>query len=262
MEKTRKETGLKRLMFNYIKLLFCAVVSVALFYGCDNDDNNINPGRTPKFSEKSYISVYIKAKQLRYFYMSDTYDSIQTDPYIRFSLLGEWYNDEAAEKVAREFGDTAYYRVPGFYFLDSVVSDSIKKIDVTCRSDYDAQHPKGTSLADIVLFCGRSYYDFIRNGYTVVDAEKNKPENENLCKYIESRWSPSDEIGIDNPWATVVSDTLKNISYADTKLLNSDKTVLWFTKRPEGHGTFWFDLTVEMSSGLKFSVPVTYQYDR
>lgn len=31
MEKTRKETGLKRLMFNYIKLLFCAVVSVALF---------------------------------------------------------------------------------------------------------------------------------------------------------------------------------------------------------------------------------------
>lgn len=137
-----------------------------------------------------------------------------------------------------------------------------KKIDVTCRSDYDAQHPKGTSLADIVLFCGRSYYDFIRNGYTVVDAEKNKPENENLCKYIESRWSPSDEMGIDNPWATVVSDTLKNISYADTKLLNSDKTVLWFTKRPEGHGTFWFDLTVEMSSGLKFSVPVTYQYDR
>lgn len=57
-------------MSNYIKLLFCAVVSVALFYGCDNDDNNINPGRTPKFSEKSYISVYIKAKQLRYFYMS------------------------------------------------------------------------------------------------------------------------------------------------------------------------------------------------
>lgn len=25
-----------RLMSNYIKLLFCAVVSVALFYGCDN----------------------------------------------------------------------------------------------------------------------------------------------------------------------------------------------------------------------------------
>lgn len=262
MEKTRKETGLKRLMFNYIKLLFCAVVSVALFYGCDNDDNNINPGRTPKFSEKSYISVYIKAKQLRYFYMSDTYDSIQTDPYIRFSLLGEWYNDEAAEKVAREFGDTAYYRVPGFYFLDSVVSDSIKKIDVTCRSDYDAQHPKGTSLADIVLFCGRSYYDFIRNGYTVVDAEKNKPENDNLCKFVEARWSPSDDNDIADPWATVVSDTLKNISYADTKLLNARKTVLWFTKRPEGHGTFWFDLTVEMSSGLKFSVPVTYQYDR
>ena len=31
MEKTQ-ETGLKRLMFNYIKLLFCAVVSVALLW--------------------------------------------------------------------------------------------------------------------------------------------------------------------------------------------------------------------------------------
>lgn len=127
MEKTRKETGLKRLMFNYIKLLFCAVVSVALFYGCDNNDDNIIGGKPPKLSEKGYISEYIKVKQLRYFYMSDTYDSIQTDPYIRFSLLGEWYSDEAAEEVAREFGDTAYYRAPGFHFWDSVVSDSIKK---------------------------------------------------------------------------------------------------------------------------------------
>ena len=62
MEKTRKETGLKRLMFNYIKLLFCAVVSVALFYGCDNNDDNIIGGKPPKLSEKGYISEYIKGK--------------------------------------------------------------------------------------------------------------------------------------------------------------------------------------------------------
>ena len=97
MEKTRKETGLKRLMSNYIKLFFCAVVSVALFYGCDNNDDNIIPGKPPKKLENAYISNYVIVDQLRYFYMSDTYDSIPTDPYIRFSLLGEWYSDEAAE---------------------------------------------------------------------------------------------------------------------------------------------------------------------
>lgn len=42
-----------------------------------------------------------------------------------------------------------------------------------------------------------------------MDAEKNKPENENLCKFVEARWSPSDDNDIADPWATVVSDTLK-----------------------------------------------------
>lgn len=41
-----------RLTYNYIKLLFCAVVSVALLYGCDNEDDNIIGGKPPKLSEK------------------------------------------------------------------------------------------------------------------------------------------------------------------------------------------------------------------
>ena len=192
-------------MFNYIKLLFCAVVSVALFYGCDNNDDNIIPGKPPKKLENAYISNYVIVDQLRYFYMSDTYDSIPTDPHIQFWLVGRSCSDDELEKLSREYGDTTYNgNKIRSYFVGPVVSDSIKKIDVTCRSDYDAQHPKGTSLADIVLFCGHSYYNFIHNGYTVADAEKNKPENENLCKFVEARWSPSDDNDIADPWATVV----------------------------------------------------------
>lgn len=97
MEKTRKETGLKRLMSNYIKLLFCAVVSVALFYGCDNNDDNIIPGKPPKKLENAYISNYVIVDQLRYFYMSDTYDSIPTDPHIQFWLVGRSCSDDELE---------------------------------------------------------------------------------------------------------------------------------------------------------------------
>lgn len=66
MEKTRKETGLKRLMSNYIKLLFCAVVSVALFMGVIMMIIISIPEELRSFLKKLHLSVY-KGKAVEIF---------------------------------------------------------------------------------------------------------------------------------------------------------------------------------------------------
>lgn len=113
-----------RLISNYVKLLFCAVVSVAFFYGCEVDSD----GKPPKKLENAYISNYVIVDQLRYFYMSDTYDSIPTDPHIQFWFVGSSCSDDELEKLSREYGDTAYNgNKIRSYFVGPVVSDSIKR---------------------------------------------------------------------------------------------------------------------------------------
>ena len=87
--------------------------------------------------------------------MPETYEtcSYSVPPSVRFKALSEKY------------GDTAYNR-PLAPFSHTVYCNEFSGIDIFSDRDFDAAHPAGASLSDIVRIVGASPYRYIRNGYT------------------------------------------------------------------------------------------------
>ena len=109
--------------------------------------------------------------------MPETYEtcSYSVPPSVRFKALSEKY------------GDTAYNR-PLAPFSHTVYCNEFSGIDIFSDRDFDAAHPAGASLSDIVRIVGASPYRYIRNGYTAPFDWRDLPEDyriENGISYLE-----------------------------------------------------------------------------
>lgn len=93
---------------------------------------------------------------------------------IRFwgSSVDERTTPELFEYYARLYGDTGYghYIQPG---SNMAVAESFRSISVVSDTDFDAGHPAGTSLDDIVCLRSESAYGYIRSGYKQEDKYVN-----------------------------------------------------------------------------------------
>lgn len=109
--------------------------------------------------------------------MPETYEtcSYSVPPSVRFKAL------------RRKYGDTAYNR-PLAPFSHTVYCNEFSGIDIFSDRDFDAAHPAGASLSDIVRIVGASPYRYIRNGYTAPFDWRDLPEDyriENGISYLE-----------------------------------------------------------------------------
>ncbi len=78
---------------------------------------------------------------------------------------------EKFERLCQKHGDVSYNRVRmlptfGTTELISFADRDFSMIEITSDSDFDAEHPAGTSLGDIVRFLGSSPIKYIQSGYS------------------------------------------------------------------------------------------------
>ena len=76
-----------------------------------------------------------------------------------------WSTDPAKAKPFIEFyGDTSYQGVvcPG---TATALAYPIDKITISCEKDFDAEHPAGEPLDDVVKLDYTSFYNFVKGGY-------------------------------------------------------------------------------------------------
>ena len=73
---------------------------------------------------------------------------------IKHNDLG--YNERKVDPKDLDTGDFTYRMV---YWKDFVA------IDVVSDRDFDAEHPAGSSLGDVVGYRGWSYWEYVKNGY-------------------------------------------------------------------------------------------------
>ena len=128
------------------------------------------------------------------------------------------------------YNDLSYNR----YTIDgprTAINDSIYKIEVYTVENFDASHPAGSDISDLIECRYISYYDYIQSGY--------KKEDKDVGQYI----AMTEYWGIEG--AKMLKDELTKINNRNTKLI-APTLVLKFKKEPENKGKFQFNLVFHL----------------
>ena len=127
----------------------CIALAIAALMGTACSCQQLDGDRVPT---KNFIQEYLIPESLSYSSYSD-----------EFHFDGIWISDGAAlERMLEKYGDTVYNRA--YYKPTYAVSADFKKIEITSDMDFDSGHKAGESLADIVMFHGKSPWEFIQAG--------------------------------------------------------------------------------------------------
>lgn len=239
-------------------MLFAALASFFVVLGCE-ESGGWTP--VPDFPLKnSYVNFYYKVADVDVWELSAK--DVGQEQALSLVFFGKLCNEVETKNISDALGDTLYtYENPDYRMPDAVLTDSVLSIDITCSPAYDSEHKSGSSLADIVLLCRRSYYDFVRGGYAVDGYESKIPEDEALREYVKMIDGNRHEPGLeDNPWVTFSADKLADVSFSNTKMMSKAHSFLWFAKKPDNPGRYNLVVSIRMSSGLEKNIPLNVTF--
>lgn len=87
------------------------------------------------------------------------------------------YNKREVDPKEREDGDFTYRMV---YWKDFVA------MDVISDCDFDTEHPAGSSLGDVVMYWGVSYWEWVKSGYSLYDENGLRQERTTEEGYVNN----------------------------------------------------------------------------
>ena len=155
---------------------------------------------------------------------------------------------EKAKEFAEFYGDTFFNRaiIPGG---KSCLAYPINKITICCDKEFDAEHPKGRPLDDIVNLEFETVYEYIKNGYRL-PAEipnENRRGNDTVAHLLCFK----------NITAEVA--TLVNIFPFNGQMINVTP-LIYFASQPETSGEYTFTLEM-IINGETFKTEFSYTFE-
>lgn len=238
------------------RVIFLSLAAVLLCMGC-------NVSKTILF--KSYMTIYYYSEniQLRitdagniaiYREYTSKEDNIKTASY-SFKSKGE--NKKIYDELCKIHNDLSYnqkrsYIVAPLWGRCSAID--FREIDVVSNKDFDAEHPAGKSLKDVVRFVSISPKQFIDSGYAATfDWDNNEPEifkkekeTDRLFAYSESKnYFP-------------INGLLSDIGKDEMQMLPADTHgILFFDKQPTAEKEHSLTVTIYTREGKKFVRNIT-----
>lgn len=133
------------------------------------------------------------------------------------------------------YGDTSYNGsiYPG---MSTSIAYPIDKISIKCDKDFDAEHPAGEPLDDIVMLDYKSYYRYIESGYVSAGG----PHSEDVLDHYVL--------------------TLDKIASDVTKLISAGSAKLQFSSAPTDPGKYTFTLETTIN-GKIFKSTFTHTFE-
>ena len=127
----------------------CIALAIAALMGTACSCQQLDGFGVPK---KNFVGAYLIPESLSYSSYSD-----------EFHFDGIWISDgEVLERMLEKYGDTVYNS--SYFMPTNAVGVDFEKIEITSDMDFDSGHKAGESLADIVMFHGKSPWEFIQAG--------------------------------------------------------------------------------------------------
>ncbi len=171
------------------------------------------------------------------------------------------WRDEGGEKttyeaLCRKHNDLTYnkkreYRLSPEWGVCSAVD--FREIDVVSDKDFDAEHPAGTSLKDIVRFVSISPKKFIDSGYKeTFNWRRNKPQIFRKDSIIQIMFLSETESYFP------INGLLKDIGKDEMQMLPvNTHGILFFDKQPTAEKEHLLTVTIYTREGKKFVRTIT-----
>ena len=238
------------------RLILLSISAVLLCMGCD-------VSKTILF--KSYMTIYYYSEniQLRitdagniaiYREYTPKEDNIKTASY-SFKSKGE--NKKIYDELCKIHNDLSYnqkrsYIVAPLWGRCSAID--FREIDVVSDKDFDAEHPAGTSLKDIVRFVSVSPKKFIDSGYKeTFNWEKNEPK---IFKKEEETDKLFDYSELKNYFP--INGLLKDIGKDEMQMLPVNTYgILSFDKEPTAEKEHLLTVTIDIGERKKLVRTIT-----
>ncbi len=187
----------------------------SLLFSC-SDENKL----TGSTFDKTFITGYLTPENI----VAENIDSE-----VRMTFKGKIdTSGETFDALSQYYHDLSYnrYTVCGPRIA---VNDSISKIEIKTVADFDATHPAGSDITDLVACEYVSYYNYIQDGYKLSGAKRDWPQEWHEYSEIEG--------------AEMNKKNLADISYDNTKLL-APNLMLKFKKHPSKSGEYSFNMII------------------
>ena len=230
------------------RLILLSIVTALLYQSCDRARYHVF---------KSYVTRYCKFEDI----------GIDTTKAGNIIIRGKGrvkhysWRDEGGEKttyeaLCRKHNDLTYnkkreYRLSPEWGVCSAVD--FREIDIVSDKDFDAEHPAGTSLKDIVRFVSISPKKFIDSGYKeTFNWRRNKPQIFRKDSIIQIMFLSETESYFP------INGLLKDIGKDEMQMLPvNTHGILSFDKEPTAEKEHLLTVTIDIGERKKLVRTIT-----
>lgn len=249
----------------YKSLCFIAIVALGFLFACD-----------PMYTWTkcpSYVVCYVDQADLHLSLISSSANCIVVNPGIDLSESGGLHSigdrKEKYNYLCQKHHDLSYngYRsIGGSLDHTSVTYGDCDFLEITVTSDkdFDAAHPIGANLSDIVRFMSWSPYKYILSGYSSYYHYDNTDVSEafdTLMRiYINEKYFDNATEATCYP----VDKLIKDLTTEDLILLGHDDPfllgLLYFEKTPDVEGEYNITVSMKKDDGTVLSETIAMTF--
>ena len=237
------------------RLILLSISAMLLSTGCDVSKTRLFKSYITEYSYDKNIELKITNKGNIAIYRKYTSedDHIKTASY-SFKSKGE--EKKRYDELCKIHNDLSYnkkrsYIVVPIWGICSAID--FKEIDVVSDKDFDAEHPAGTSLKDIVRFVSISPKKFIDSGYKeTFNWRRNRPEIFKKDSIIQIMFLSETESYFP------INGLLKDIGSDEMQMLPvNTHGILFFDKEPTAEKEHLLTVTIDIGERKKLVRTIT-----